>query len=226
MPRAPAGVGGVALGVFVREPVPGRVKRRLAREVGEGRACDLYEGFVHATLRLAGRAGLAWRVFYTRAGVGDAGTWGAGGADPAGAERRLRLRFGIRGVMSRQRGRTLGARMRWAFAEMLAESPSVILIGSDSPTLPAGFIRRAAARLRDHDLVLGPAEDGGYYLIGLTRAGFRKAGRDLFYRIRWGGPTVFRMTLERAIRRRIRAAILDPWYDIDTLKDLRRAGFC
>lgn len=112
--------------------------------------------------------------------------------------------------------------MRESFRRMLDHATSAILIGTDSPTMPARRISRAAALLRSHEMVLGPAVDGGYYLIGLTRRGFRKGGHGLFSRIRWGSPSVFRRTRAIAERLRIKSAVLAEWYDIDTAADLRR----
>ena len=115
--------------------------------------------------------------------------------------------------------------MKNAFRVMLRESSAAFLIGTDSSTLPPGFLKLAAKRLSSStELAIGPAEDGGYYLIGLTRAGFRKAHALIFSRIDWGGPDVFRETLARAAGPGLKIAILKPWYDIDTADDLRRAA--
>ena len=203
----PQGGKGTTLGIFLREPVEGKVKKRLARDVGNKRACKIYIDCIRKTLNLAHASRLPLYIFYT----------------PPGASRRLQKHFQITCPIFPQKGRTLGDRMKNAFQTMLATSPVAILIGSDSPTLPVKFLKQAGKALASKDFVLGPAEDGGYYLIGLTRAGFRKGRVALFSRIPWGGPDVFRKTTERAKRLRLHAAFLPLWHDIDTIEDLRRS---
>ncbi|MBI4178268.1 TIGR04282 family arsenosugar biosynthesis glycosyltransferase [bacterium] len=197
-----------ALGVFMREPVAGKVKTRMARKIGRTRACAVYVECVRRTLRTASRSGLPVRIFYT----------------PAGSAERIRDRFQISFDMTAQKGRSLGARMRRAFEVLLKKYTAAILIGSDSPTLPVRFIGRAGRMLRTNDLVLGPSEDGGYYLIGLTRRAYRRSAHVLFSRIQWGGPRVFRDTISRAQRARLRVEMLPLWFDVDTPEDARRAG--
>jgi glycosyltransferase A (GT-A) superfamily protein (DUF2064 family) len=95
----------------------------------------------------------------------------------------------------------------------------VIIIDSDTPTLPSTYLLDALDRIQNEstDLVLGPAEDGGYYLIGLKRP-----CRSLFDSIPWSGPSVLSETLRRASAQRLEVATLPPWFDVDTASDLLR----
>ena len=92
-----------------------------------------------------------------------------------------------------------------------------MLIGSDSPTLPADYIQQAFERLQQHDAVLGPTEDGGYYLIGI-----RDAVPPVFDGVQWGSPQVWRQTVDRLHESKVRFATLPTWYDVDVLDDLER----
>jgi rSAM/selenodomain-associated transferase 2/rSAM/selenodomain-associated transferase 1 len=118
-----------------------------------------------------------------------------------------------------QSGGDLGERMSAAFRQLFAAGYArVILIGSDLPSLPPSRIADADHALRrGADVVFGPAEDGGYYLIGLSRP------TDLLFSgIAWGGPDVLRQTVARARAAGWRVETIDPWYDVDSPADLAR----
>jgi glycosyltransferase A (GT-A) superfamily protein (DUF2064 family) len=95
----------------------------------------------------------------------------------------------------------------------------VVIVGSDSPSLPADRLRTAVHLLRSGgvDGVIGPSEDGGYYLLGL-----HVPCPELFVGVAWSTERVLAETLERAARAGRRLAVLAPWYDVDTMADLRR----
>lgn len=123
-------------------------------------------------------------------------------------------------VLVPQRGAGLGARLASAFGQLFVRGfGAVVAIGADTPTLPASFLRSAIELIADPrcDLVLGPSEDGGYYLIGL-----RALHRPLFERIPWSTDGVLAATLRRAESAGLTAARLPPWHDVDTPDDLRR----
>jgi len=124
-------------------------------------------------------------------------------------------------VLMPQRGDDLGARMSAAFASLFAAGYlRVILIGSDLPTLPADRLHEAERALRGGaDLVLGPSQDGGYYLVGLTRT-----NDAIFEGVRWGGSDVFIQTTLRAEAAGLRVKTVASWYDVDTEADLRRVA--
>jgi rSAM/selenodomain-associated transferase 1 len=119
-----------------------------------------------------------------------------------------------------QRGATLGERMRNGASDLLARGfGRVVLVGADLPTLPAAYIVEALERLTrpQESLVLGPAEDGGYYLIGLTHV-----HGGLFDGIPWGTTDVLRRTQEAAAVLRLKVELLPIWYDVDLPSDLQR----
>ncbi len=114
--------------------------------------------------------------------------------------------------------RSFGARLERALGAGHRAGRRVVLIGSDSPTLPPAFVRLAFARLRSVDCVLGPSTDGGYYLIGARRP----LPRSLLSGIPWSTGQVFPETLRRARAARLRLALLPRWYDVDDADGLRR----
>ena len=119
-----------------------------------------------------------------------------------------------------QEGAGLGERMSGLLAALIADGhPAALLLGSDLPTLPMEYVVEAAETMQRGaaDLVIGPTEDGGYYLIGLRR---RQAA--LFSDVPWSTDQVLDVTLERARRLGLRVHVLPEWFDVDTEPDLRR----
>ncbi len=122
-----------------------------------------------------------------------------------------------------QRGENLGARERALFEDLFAEGfGAVVVVGSDLPTLPASHVADAVGALRDAPVVLGPAEDGGYYLIGLVAPAPGAALPDLFRDVRWGTAEAFADTVAAAGRAGVAVAQVAPWYDIDDHAGLAR----
>jgi rSAM/selenodomain-associated transferase 1 len=114
-------------------------------------------------------------------------------------------------------GTDLGSALHGAFEQAFTDGAQrVLIISTDSPDMPASFLNDAYMALHDHDLVLGPSKDGGYYLIGLTRPQVR-----LFEHITWSTDVVYAQTLERAAEAALRVYALPLWYDIDTFAELR-----
>lgn len=112
----------------------------------------------------------------------------------------------------------LGTRLNAQFAAALsAGCRRVIALGSDSPTLPGELVTQAFRRLEECDVVLGPSDDGGYYLVGA-------AGRvpPIFAGMPWSTPALWPTTLARLAEHGLRHATLPPWYDIDDIDSLRR----
>lgn len=187
--------------VFVRAPRPGTVKTRLAAEVGDGAALAVYRRLAEHTLAAArGMDEVRLRVHYTPA--------------DAGAEVAAWLGQGPR-YLPQAEG-TLGERMRAAFAEAFAEGAGrAAIVGSDLPGLSAGLLRRAFRLLDERDAVVGPARDGGYYLLGL-----RRPVDGVFDGIAWSTPEVLAATLRRLRRAGIEPALLEELADVDRAADL------
>ena len=114
-----------------------------------------------------------------------------------------------------QEGELLGDKMRRAIQDRFAEGyERVVIIGSDSPSLPVSYIYRAFDS--DKDMVLGPSTDGGYYLIGMK-------GKvvEVFDGVNWGTKTVLRETCERLVKNGAELELLPVWYDVDSPEDLK-----
>jgi len=190
--------------IFARQPLPGTVKTRLAGELGDRAAAGLYSAMLEDVLeRAAGLEDTRLLVFWAR-------EQGALLACPA--FHRLEM-FG-------QSGATLGERMANAFETAFENGiQDCCIIGSDSPDLPLEYISKAFDELEREraDVTFGPAEDGGYYLVGM-----RRVWRRLFEDVAWGGPRVLETSLERARELDLRTCLLPPWYDLDRVADLRR----
>ena len=187
---------------FAREPVPGRVKTRLVPALGESGACELHTELVTHTCQ---------QLLSTR--LGRVELWVDGDV-----RHPLFLRCLDDGVCSvhRQQGEDLGARMLFALSDGLSRADKVLLVGSDCPSLDAGYLQAALEELDDIDSVIGPAEDGGYVLIGATAV-----HEALFRGINWGASTVLEETLSIARRIGLGVALLDPRPDIDRPEDLQ-----
>ena len=185
----------IRLGIFARPPRPGRVKTRLIPDLGADKAASVYRHCLEHTLDVAHRSGLDYQVFLSE-----------------DSEDEL---FGDEPV-ARQQGRDLGARMHHALRALLADGASGALItGSDCLDLRPAHLRRAAQALATSDVVVIPALDGGYALIGC-----REAEPALFSGIEWSTARVLRQTLANVERLGLRLAQLDAVRDIDTLEDL------
>lgn len=192
---------GTVLGLFARAPRLGEVKTRLAAEIGPAAALAAYRDMLVRSL--ARFADVAERrvVVFTPADADDEF------AALAPQWERLAQCEG-----------ELGARLRAFFAGAFAAGADrVVCLGVDSPSLPADFIRHALNGLSRDDVALGPTQDGGYYLVGLSR--FTDAPFD---RIDWGGPRVFEQTMRRCRDAGLSITRSPEWYDVDTAADLRR----
>jgi len=191
--------------IFAKKPVPGSVKTRLSPPLTAREAAELYSCMLKDTLEMAaGLDGITPVIYFQD--------------DPGAAEYFSALAPEIESLT--QVGADLGERMRGAFSDRFERGfREVVIIGSDSPDLPAGYIYEAFELLSVEgvDLVLGPAEDGGYYLMGL------KAVLDgLFTGIPWSSGEVFAATVERAKADGLGISFLGKWHDIDSAVDLER----
>ena len=191
-------MGPRTINVFARFPRRGAVKTRLAASVGEHRALALHRAMARHAIAVAGRVSDARRVVWT--------------AGPRSSS--LFAGVPVR-ELRRQPPGDLGLRMRHALDAHLREGRPGIVIGTDCPALDPTRLEAALAALTAHDVVLGPATDGGYYLIGLSR---RAPG--LFRGVAWGSHGVLASTLVRVRQAGLSLAMLEPLTDIDEAADL------
>jgi rSAM/selenodomain-associated transferase 1 len=193
-----------ALILFCRYPRPGRVKTRLAAGIGAGAAAGLYACFLRDLAATASRCGAKLYVFHT---------------PPRTDGKALKGLLGVSADYICQRGSDLGARMDNAFRRVFREgAASAVIIGSDSPDLGVPELKMAFSRLAGHGAVIGPAFDGGYYLLGFCRGDYLPG---VFTGITWSGPEVYADTLRKLKSGAAAPAILRRRHDVDTLADLR-----
>lgn len=182
--------------VFVREPKAGKVKTRLQGYLSPEMCVKLYKAFLKDTLELARAIKCFDKVL---------------AYESYAQEPRYLKTIGRDFLFYRQEGKNLGEKMYHAFRfAKRNKCDKTIIIGSDSPNLPARYIKEAYHRLDKNDIILGPAQDGGYYLVGL-----KKPCKGIFKVVKWGSKTVFEDTVKNARRIGKKAAILKKWYDVD-----------
>lgn len=188
--------------LFVKAPIPGQVKTRLARKLGGQAAVRLYKCFVNDLVKKIESAGLHLYIFY----------------DPPDAEAAIRAWLGCNRFCFPQKGKDLGERMSLAFQQTFSGGVQrAVLIGSDLPDLPAEIIANALTALNESPAVIGPSKDGGYYLIGFRPSSFRT---DVFEDIPWSSERVLSATLDRFAKTGIPFWTAPEWNDIDTPEDI------
>jgi uncharacterized protein len=185
--------------VFAKPPVPGIAKTRLAAELGDARTAALAKAFLRDTWSLASATAGTKAVLATTDGTPED--------------------FGLPGCPEiwRQGGGDLGERIERIVRRGLTEAEFVIAIGGDTPGLPPRLLEEARRELEHHDAVLGPSDDGGFYLIGLSRCPAR-----LFQHLPWSSPRTFAATKERLESAGMSVGVLDRWFDVDVPEDLDR----
>ncbi len=196
-----------AIGIICKAPQSGRSKTRLAAAIGAVAASELSACFLRDVASAI------------EAVPGVLGIRGYGVYAPAGAEHIMRQLLPAGFGLLLQAGDDLGYVLSGAArALLLAGHDCVLLVNGDSPTLPARLLVQAIETLREPGdrMVLGPASDGGYYLIGL-----KHPHRQLFTNIAWGTDTVARSTCERAAEIGLATTLLPEWYDVDDIETLR-----
>jgi rSAM/selenodomain-associated transferase 1 len=189
---------------MAKAPEAGQVKTRLCPPLSHEEAAELYRCFLMDKIAQVQAVPAAEPVL-AYAPDGAAGIF-------------EKLAPGFR--LLPQRGGDLTSRLVSVLEELFgAGFDAVIVIDSDTPTLPSGLLALAVSHMASpaHELVLGPSEDGGYYLIGL-----RRIHRTLFEGMPWSTPVVFGETVRRARALDLAVLTLAPWYDVDTGADLAR----
>ncbi|RPF71880.1 TIGR04282 family arsenosugar biosynthesis glycosyltransferase [Aurantiacibacter spongiae] len=179
--------------LFAKFPVPGKAKTRLIPALGPEGAAALHRRLTERTLARVRASGLPFAVRYTGASAGDFAAW-LGGDVP----------------LTEQGEGDLGERLA------RVEAPA-ILLGADIPDLSERHLAEAARALRDHDTVIGPAADGGYYLLGFTTE-----CPALFTGIAWGTKTVRKGTMKAISGAGLSCAVLQTLHDCDRPEDLAR----
>ena len=193
-----------ALIVFIKAPIPGNVKTRLMPQLTADEAAGLYRSIVLDLLAALVPAGPEGRlvVAYEPSGKKPDLSW---------------LELPKTPDFFQQEGKSLGERIIHAFGTAFGHGArQVVLIGSDSPTLPPAYIDQAFAALDGADIVLGPVTDGGYCLIGLSRPCVQK----LFDDVAWSTDQVFERTARNAQAQGYSLRVLPTHYDVDTAEDL------
>lgn len=187
------------LGIYAKQPLPGQVKTRLCPPLTQHEAAALYRCCLTETVQRMQQGSFALAICY------------------AGERQWFADNFpGVRLIA--QRGVDLGARMADSLCSLLQQGyQQVVLIGSDAPDLPLSLIEQAFRELQQHQLVLAPASDGGYVLIGEA-----VHHPELFSAMPWGSGEVLAETLRRIEFSGIKAKQLPGWEDLDDLAALQR----
>jgi rSAM/selenodomain-associated transferase 1 len=191
-----------ALVIFVRNPVLGQVKTRLAKDIGDERALAIYLQLLEHTLEIT--RSLSFRKFiYYADEVSDYDLWSVQGY-----------------TKRKQNGTNLGERMLNSFKELFEQGfTRIVIIGSDCLQLQTENLQEAVTLLESNTAVIGPASDGGYYLLGLT-----KLYPELFVNKPWSTDQVFTKTIEDFNNQGISYALLEELSDIDDITDLEENG--
>ena len=184
--------------VFLRLPDKGKVKTRLAATLGEVAALEIYKKLVSITLDIAIRSEIPTYLFY------------ADGLPPA-STRDARFSYHI------QANGDLGSRMADALSFVLSLHQKALIIGSDCPGLTPEILDAGCRSLDETDIVLGPADDGGYYLLGCI-----ELHPALFANIKWSTPSVLDQTIEKIKEANLSYCLLEKLHDIDTAEDWNR----
>lgn len=189
-----------AIIIFTRTPVPGRTKTRMMPQVSPAGCARLHRCFLEDIRRECRKTGADLYVCYT----------------PKGERDKLTPVFGTGARYMPQKGEDLGERMYQAIREVLEQGyDSCILIGADVPEVRAETLRRAFAVLKRRDVVLGPAKDGGYYLVGM-----KKPQKCVFRVEGYGKNSVLKDTVAQLKREGLTVGFTDPLQDLDTYGDL------
>ena len=191
--------------VFTRFPIPGKVKTRLIPVIGETGAAELQRSLTEAAVEQA----------FIASGIREADLeiWFSGGS-----ESKMEKWLGSRYIYRKQPQVDLGLKLETAMCEaMLAGYKRAVLTGSDIPSLSSSVILSAFESLTEYDVVIGPAIDGGYYLIGL-----KSIQNSLFKDIPWSTGKVLEKTIKRANKKNLSIKMLKMLADIDIPDDLYR----
>lgn len=198
----PANKQKTALILFIKNPELGKVKTRLAKDVGDENALKIYASLLEHTRQVALEVPTD-RLLYYSSWIDEQDAW-----DPATFIKKV------------QSGEDLGARMKHAFAEAFQTYDRVVIIGSDCAQLNEQIIEHALEQLEHYSFVIGPSEDGGYYLLGMQT--YTPA---VFEEIPWSTEEVLLFTLDRIRALEVSYYLLPKLSDIDYLEDWKKHGW-
>lgn len=194
--------------VFTKYPVPGQSKTRLIPALGAEGAADLQRWMTRSLLSTIDD--------YTQEKLTTTEIYHTGGCEAS-----MRSWLGVKRIYKQQSEGDLGQKMFAAISDHLSDKRSILLIGSDCPAVSSSHLFAAFAALRRHDIVLGPAHDGGYYLIGAGKTVTAEILAPVFTNIPWGDDGVLKRTLEKAADLNLSWHLLPKLHDIDTPDDLK-----
>lgn len=180
-----------ALIIFIRNPELGKVKTRLAKSVGDEKALEIYKSLLEHTRKTVLQVDVNLLLFYADR-VNPDDDWSS-------------LGF----IKYAQVNEDLGGRMHHAFLKALEHHQKAIIVGSDLPQINAQLLQEAFQKLEDHTFVIGPAMDGGYYLLGM-----KSPTPELFENMEWSTPNVFAQTVQRI------ESLGGTWYELPELSDV------
>lgn len=194
--------------LFTRYPRAGKCKTRLIPALGTEGAIRIHQRLVAHILQelrcCVQRDNTTLQIHYDGGSLAEMQRW-----------------LGKSYTYIQQKGEDLGQRMSRALTQALDRGRNVILLGSDCPAVTSSLLQDALDSLQKHDMVLGPAHDGGYYLIGLKREVDSSCCHKLFSHIPWSTALVLAETLQRAEKLNLNLHTLPTLHDIDRAEDLR-----
>lgn len=188
--------------VFAKYPEPGKVKTRLTPSLTNTQAASLYKSMLDDTIELLNYSGIDYEVY----------------CEPAGSIKSFRKLYGKNSVCLGQKGADIGEKMKNAFKSVFRRGyAKAVLVGSDIPGLSAELIRESFRQIDRRGAVIGPAKDGGYYLVGFAKNAFC---HGMFSGVGWGKASVFKKTMEVFKKNGRRAGVLPKLRDVDSIKDV------
>lgn len=188
--------------IFIKNPELGKIKTRLAKSIGDDKALQIYKKLLKKTIYVAEKTDVRRQVWYSSYIDYEDGI----ASDTF--EKYL------------QTGSNLGERMKNSFQQLFEEGVDrAVIIGSDCPSLNVRIVENAFDRLEENDLVIGPSEDGGYYLLGMNRF-----FETLFEDIEWSTESVLESTIQKAKLKELKVYQLPVLNDIDNIEDLKKSS--
>lgn len=188
--------------IFVKNPVLGTVKTRLAKSIGDGKALEVYLDLMEKCRQEVQKVDCKRHLFYSQ-NIAKSDDW---------TDQLFEKRIQAEG--------DLGVKILEAFKTVFQEISKVLIIGSDCYDLTDTIIQDAFRKLDKADVVIGPANDGGYYLLGT-----KQLHPELFQDITWSTESVLEETILRAKSKNLSVVLLKELIDLDTLEDLEKSGY-